>query len=83
MADTETIETTEIAPWDPDKPAMAHIARWRIYGQSDENDRTALCGARLIGIPAPPGYEPTCETCRFLIASYLMKGEELWRENQT
>lgn len=71
MGATETVETTDVTPWDPDEPLMAHIARWRLYGYEDGNETVALCGARILGIPAPPGHEPKCGSCQRILMEYI------------
>lgn len=69
---TETIETTDVAPWDPDEPLVAHHAK--SWWQPGGDPYTALCGARLIGIKAPPNHEPKCSTCERLAEEYLFGG---------
>lgn len=57
---------TEVAPArldeDPDEPALAHYGR-------DGSRTVALCGARLIGVTAPPGH-PICPECLVIRAAH-------------
>jgi hypothetical protein len=46
-----------LRPWDYDKPAKAH------YPDLRKNESVALCGVKLIGVPAPPSH-PLCQICQ-------------------